>query len=415
MFGLTNFGKLGVIGGKRTSLSAAIAALFSSGEQGVWYDPSDFSTLFQDSAGTTPVTAVEQPVGLMLDKSKGLVLGPELVTNGDGGTFATGIAGVVSMSAATISRDATLLPSGSLKVVANGSASCGALLQTFSCTVGAVYRIRGSFFAPSTNTSSNATAVSCLSYGGSAIDISAQVSAEDVWQTFDFLFTASAVTHDLFGWSLDRGVAWGAPGDTCYFDNISIKEIPGNHATQATAGSRPTLKDISGYKSAFFDGSNDSLSTTTGGGGTTGFFFCQAIKPTGGVGTVRIIFGDGGANTGYHVALSATNKLVMYGGTGGGFTELLSTDDVNVGETHLVTTWDDGVNFNVQVDAGAVVSMARPAVVAGLASLSIGKDGNGGGLLFTGNLYPQVYVKNSGLTAGQRASVQAYCKSKAGL
>ena len=43
--------------------------LFLSGEQGAWYDPSDLTTLFQNSAGTTPVTAVEQPVGLMLDKS----------------------------------------------------------------------------------------------------------------------------------------------------------------------------------------------------------------------------------------------------------------------------------------------------------------------------------------------------------
>ena len=45
------------------------SSLFSAGEVGVWYDPADFSTLFQDSAGTTPVTAVEQPVGLILDKS----------------------------------------------------------------------------------------------------------------------------------------------------------------------------------------------------------------------------------------------------------------------------------------------------------------------------------------------------------
>lgn len=45
------------------------ASLFAAGEQGAWYDPSDFSTLFQDSAGTTPVTAVGQPVGLMRDKS----------------------------------------------------------------------------------------------------------------------------------------------------------------------------------------------------------------------------------------------------------------------------------------------------------------------------------------------------------
>ena len=43
--------------------------LFTGGVQGAWYDPSDYSTLFQDSTGTTPVTAVEQPVGRMLDKS----------------------------------------------------------------------------------------------------------------------------------------------------------------------------------------------------------------------------------------------------------------------------------------------------------------------------------------------------------
>lgn len=47
----------------------AIGSLFLNGEQGAWYDPSDLSTLFQDAAGTTPVTADGDPVGLMLDKS----------------------------------------------------------------------------------------------------------------------------------------------------------------------------------------------------------------------------------------------------------------------------------------------------------------------------------------------------------
>ena len=45
------------------------ASLFAGGTEGAWYDPSDLSTLFQDSAGTTPVTASGQPVGKMLDKS----------------------------------------------------------------------------------------------------------------------------------------------------------------------------------------------------------------------------------------------------------------------------------------------------------------------------------------------------------
>jgi len=47
----------------------SIADLFASSEQGAWYGPSDLSTLFQDSAGTTPVTTAGQPVGRMLDKS----------------------------------------------------------------------------------------------------------------------------------------------------------------------------------------------------------------------------------------------------------------------------------------------------------------------------------------------------------
>tara|TARA_R110000851_G_C13102500_1_gene568916 strand:- start:866 stop:2089 length:1224 start_codon:yes stop_codon:yes gene_type:complete len=45
------------------------AELFESGEEGAWYDPSDLTTLFQDAAGTIPVTADGDPVGLMLDKS----------------------------------------------------------------------------------------------------------------------------------------------------------------------------------------------------------------------------------------------------------------------------------------------------------------------------------------------------------
>jgi len=43
--------------------------LFAGGQPGAWYDPSDLSTLFQDSAGTVPVAAAGDPVGLMRDKS----------------------------------------------------------------------------------------------------------------------------------------------------------------------------------------------------------------------------------------------------------------------------------------------------------------------------------------------------------
>lgn len=46
-----------------------IPNLFSGGEQGAWYDPSDITTLFQDEDGTMPITTSGQLVALMLDKS----------------------------------------------------------------------------------------------------------------------------------------------------------------------------------------------------------------------------------------------------------------------------------------------------------------------------------------------------------
>ena len=52
-----------------TTFSEYVQKLFSNGEQGFFYDPNDLSTMFQDAAGTVPVTAVGQPVGLIRDKS----------------------------------------------------------------------------------------------------------------------------------------------------------------------------------------------------------------------------------------------------------------------------------------------------------------------------------------------------------
>lgn len=52
-----------------SSVAFSPLSLFASGEQGAWYDPSDLSTMFQDTAGTTPVTATGQTVARINDKS----------------------------------------------------------------------------------------------------------------------------------------------------------------------------------------------------------------------------------------------------------------------------------------------------------------------------------------------------------
>ena len=53
----------------RNILNQAIVRAIVSENNGALFDPSDLSTLYQDAAGTIPVTAVGQPVGKMLDKS----------------------------------------------------------------------------------------------------------------------------------------------------------------------------------------------------------------------------------------------------------------------------------------------------------------------------------------------------------
>lgn len=63
------FGKTFIDPNLKTEPPFDPASLFKNGEQGFWLDPSDLSTMFQDAAGTIPVTALGQTVGLVKDKS----------------------------------------------------------------------------------------------------------------------------------------------------------------------------------------------------------------------------------------------------------------------------------------------------------------------------------------------------------
>lgn len=185
------------------------ASLFAAGEQGVWYDPSDFSTMFQDSAGTTPVTAVEQPVGLLLDKSRGLVLGSELVTNGD---FASPT-GWVTGAGATISG-------GKL----NLSAASGYVLYrnpVAGVQVGGYYEV--------TFTVSGYVSGSIRPYLGATA-------------TFGTTVSANGTYTQRFGPTSGGEVGFNsASAFTGAIDDLSVKAISGNHATQSTTASRPVL------------------------------------------------------------------------------------------------------------------------------------------------------------------------------
>ena len=58
-----------ILGIRQGGFDMPIKPLFANNEVGFAYDPNDLSTLYQDAAGTIPVTAAGQPVGLIKDKS----------------------------------------------------------------------------------------------------------------------------------------------------------------------------------------------------------------------------------------------------------------------------------------------------------------------------------------------------------
>lgn len=217
-------------------------SLFASSEEGVWYDPSDFSTIFQDNTGKTPVTAVGQVVGLLLDKSQGLALGSELISNND---FASDLTGWTNQFTGT-----STWVSGRLRTTSSGT-NAGECSQPFTTVVGRTYKVSCKVNA---GTTGGRVSISNISYGAGVT-----VGTGYIITTFDgsFYFTATATTSYVV-----CGNQSGVASLYAEFDDIYIKEISGNHAYQATAANKPILRqDGSGFYYLEFDGSDDWLQT----------------------------------------------------------------------------------------------------------------------------------------------------------
>lgn len=211
-------------------------SLFAGGVQGFWYDPSDFSTLFQDATGTTPVTEVGQPVGLMLDKSKGLVLGSELAVNGGFDTDTDWTKG----SGWAISGG---------KAVRSVSETTSTIKQSATLIAGAFYRIEFDYY----NVTSSALYVALR--GGSTV-FSPAISLTNATGRYSCVLRAVSgnTSFDISASGLTAGS----------FDNFTIRELTGNHAYQTTALSRPTLQqDSTGRYYLSFDGTDDGMVTNS--------------------------------------------------------------------------------------------------------------------------------------------------------
>ena len=186
-------------------LTLLAQGLFINGEAGALYDLYDRSTIFQDAAGTTPWTTLGQPVGLILDKSKGLVLGSELRQTGAAAIIGSATAATYNTS--TGEATCTRVDINNQSYIAVGSLNAGArykmtVSNTGSVIVGVRQTLPGGTVLLNISPASTAT----LYFYGSA---------------------TLAITCDTGS---------GA------FTLSSVRELPGNHAYQTTAASRPTIE-----------------------------------------------------------------------------------------------------------------------------------------------------------------------------
>jgi hypothetical protein len=347
----------------------------------LWLDPYDLSTLYQDSAGTT-AGVVGQPVGLALDKSRGArgSIGADLVSNG-------------AFDSDTVwSKGAGWTIGGGKATKAAGTGS--ALAESIAVTANSFYEVSYTVIDFS------AGAVNVSVGGGTS---SANATANGTY-TYILFCGAGSATVSVFASAAFVGSV----------DNVSVREIPGNHVLQATSAARPTA-DSTPYPGISADGFDDSLTCATGGGGTAGILLSLPLTVNGGAGTARTIWSDAGTNTGYRLRINASNQLELSAGNGVAFTTIATVATLPVGETHVVTAWDDGSTLNVQIDNGTVASVARPAVSAGTAGFTLLKDNGAATSFLSSDFHQAVYVKNSAKTSAERAMLKRFNGGKAGL
>lgn len=386
MVGVLSPGRL--IGG-RVRLNTP-AALFAAGEVGAWYDPSDLSTLYQDSVGTTPATAVDHPVGLMLDKSQGLALGAELISNG---TFDTSTTGWTA-TGSSISIDA-----GRLRISTNST--FGRASQAITTVVGRSYRL--------TFTVTNGDATGCFLFVGTSDDLAAQNydSGAKANGTHYAVFVATATTTYI------KPVVGTGSSLFAFFDNISVRELAGNHAKQSTPTARPLLKqDANGRYYLQFDGTDDFLFTENIA--WPGQYSAWAgVNVTTNASLQCIIDADPGAGTRtpqYLRVSSTTPQSIAF--ASGDFTDSGSaiTSGTNVMLSAFATTTaldvrNNGASNGTTGISGTLASASTP--------LYLGRYAGSATAFMNARLYAAV-VRGAASTAAEISSTDGWVNSKTG-
>ena len=369
-------------------------ALFGPSTIGAIYAYYDYAYLYQKADGRVPVTALEQPVGLRMDERYG------------GAVSATELVDTANTAAAwTAYGTNSVTQDGSAVKITYVDNADGAYISlngagglSDNVVVGRWYKVT---FQAKVSTGAGVNINLSTTVSGT---IATTVTATD--------FTTVTIRTSFTGTSpLMRHSASMGAGESIWIRNISVRELPGLHAYQATDAARHTLKGTPRY--GLFDRVDDHLLVATGGGSTTGFMLSGSIQPAS-AGTARTIFSDRGTNTGYRVEIDASNNLLFTAGNGTAFTTCTGPA-LTAGTNYAFCVWHDGTNLNIKVGTAAVVQQAFATATAGTSTVTLFKDNAAASGYFSGRLYALTYIRNASITEGIASQLIGWAASKGGF
>lgn len=220
------------------------ASLFASGEEGGWYDPSALTTPFTTYQGGTQAVPTDA-VGLLLDKAQGLTLGSNLIANGD---FSNGITGWADGFSGA---DASLVVTDGAGVltVTSGPTAARKAHAIAGLTVGRTYQISVGRFD---------TSGSADFYWGWTSNSGGTGGVEFLSSAATVRYLTATATTMYFWFGFNNGQV----AAQIILDDVTIKELPGNHALNSTSSARPLYGTSGGLFYLRDDAVDDAINAT---------------------------------------------------------------------------------------------------------------------------------------------------------
>ena len=384
----------------------AQAASIAVANGGALYIPR-MASVWQDTAGATPVTAVEQTVGRMLDLSG----------SGYHLTQATAPArGSYSARVNLITNSE--FPNGLTDAPSRGGLITASSLTGYAGAIAFGHDGTATSFAYKSSSATQPTRLSAVvrMTDGLAPTFGASISGADC----DFAFVQNGValspnivenlggglyrvTTPLVASGPNTGVVKYSTNSSRTFVVTGYQQSLGAPQQRYQRITTAADYDTSGFPEYLKTEVDDSMTSATGGGGTAGTCLIWAGRLTGGAGTARNIWSDRGALSGYIVRIENTNALSLLAGNGTAFSNATTAAGTAVvGDVYIGTAFDDGTNLSVQINNDTPVTIARPAVTAGSAGFTFGSSNTAPSEYLPANTVGLAYFRNTAGTAVQR-------------